>query len=149
MRTTRSLSLAAAVTMLTLGGGQAALAAPLWGGSPAAVAGRDTAAQPDRGPEATAARMVEAWVRGDRAAARNLAASDQVVDALFAAPAPDRPRPLKCQTTPRGTVCTHGVSGHAKLNTRSAAPAPSDTVTLQVEPGGRDGYQVTAVHFAG
>jgi hypothetical protein len=66
-----------AVTVLALAGGSPALAAPGGDAPPPALGGDGE--RRDHDPTRAAAALVRAWVRGDLAAARQVAASDAVV----------------------------------------------------------------------
>jgi hypothetical protein len=102
-------------------------------GGPAHAAGPERA-EPGKAaaptPKAAAEQLVDAWVNGDRAAAREAAVSDEVVDILFAEPAPAEPQPLKCRVTSHGWVCVHEPS------VARASAAETDVVSLsRFQPG--------------
>lgn len=149
MPTTRRLLpplIVTAVTVLALAGGSPALAAPGGDVPPAALGGDGERRAHD--PERAAAALVEAWVRGDRAAARQVAASDAVVETLFAAPPPDRPEPLKCRPTAGGSVCAHELApARHDPTARAGGPAVPRRVMLRVEPSAEGADEVTAVTF--
>jgi hypothetical protein len=86
-------------------------------------------------PQVAADRLIQAWLGGDRAAARTLA-SQAVVDRLFSEPPPaERPATLPCRlATPGVFVCSYPVAERAE-------------VSLFVEGGASAGYHVNGVEF--
>jgi hypothetical protein len=86
-------------------------------------------------PQVVADRLVDAWMRGDRAAARRLA-GQTVTDRLFGESAPARaPAPLPCRlASPAVFVCSYPIVERAEL-------------TVVVEGGASAGYGVRGVEF--
>jgi hypothetical protein len=86
-------------------------------------------------PQVAADRLVAAWVRGDRAAARKLAGGP-VTDRLFGESPPARtPAAQPCRLAQPGVfVCSYPFAAHAEL-------------TVVVEGGASAGYGVTGVEF--
>ena len=87
-------------------------------------------------PQVAADRLVAAWVRGDRAAARNLAGL-AVTDRLFSeSPPAHAPAALPCRLVPDQAtyVCSYPLAPHAELS-------------VFVEGGASAGYSVSGVEF--
>jgi Protein of unknown function (DUF4232) len=86
-------------------------------------------------PQVAADRLVDAWVRGDRVAARKLAGGT-VTDRLFGELAPARtPAAQPCRLAQPGVfVCSYPFADHAEL-------------TVVVEGGASAGYGVTGIEF--
>jgi Domain of unknown function (DUF4232) len=86
-------------------------------------------------PQVAADRLVDAWVRGDRAAARKLA-SAAVTDRLFSeSPPAQTPAALPCRLAdPAVFVCSYPIAVRAEL-------------TIVVEGGASAGYGVSGVEF--
>jgi hypothetical protein len=136
-----------ALTVLALTGASPALATPA-GDLPRAALGGDGERRAD-GPGRAAAALVDAWVRGDRVAARQVAATDAIVETLFAAPPPERPEPLKCRQAAGGSVCAHELApARHDPTARAGDPAAPRRVTLRVEASAERSSAVTAVAFA-
>jgi Protein of unknown function (DUF4232) len=87
------------------------------------------------GPQVAADRLVDAWVRGDRAAARRLAGGP-VTDRLFGEAPPARtPAALPCRPASAGVfVCSYPFAERAEL-------------TVVVRGGASAGYGVTGIEF--
>jgi Protein of unknown function (DUF4232) len=86
-------------------------------------------------PQVAADRLVDAWVRGDRAAARKLAGG-AVTDRLFGEAPPARtPAALPCRLASPGMfVCSYPVAERAEL-------------TVVVQGGASAGYGVTGIEL--
>jgi Protein of unknown function (DUF4232) len=86
-------------------------------------------------PQVAADRLVDAWMRGDRAAARKLA-SQAVTDRLFGeAPPAQAPAALPCRLAqPAVFVCSYPIAERAEL-------------TIIIEGGASAGYGVTGIEF--
>ena len=86
-------------------------------------------------PQVAANRLVAAWVRGDRAAARNLASS-AVGDRLFSeSPPAHTPAALPCRLADLAVfVCSYPLAEHAELS-------------IFVQGGASAGYGVSGVEF--
>ena len=86
-------------------------------------------------PQVAADRLVDAWVRGDRVAARKLA-SQAVTDRLFGeAPPAQAPAALPCRLAqPALFVCSYPIAERAAL-------------TIVVEGGASAGYGVSGIEF--
>jgi hypothetical protein len=86
-------------------------------------------------PQVAADRLVDAWVRGDRVAARKLA-SQAVTDRLFGeAPPAQAPAALPCRLAqPALFVCSYPIAERAEL-------------TIVVEGGASAGYGVSGIEF--
>jgi Protein of unknown function (DUF4232) len=86
-------------------------------------------------PQVAADRLVDAWMRGDRAAARKLA-SGAVTDRLFGeAPPAQAPAALPCRLADLAVfVCSYPLAERAEL-------------TVVVEGGASAGYGVSGVEF--
>jgi Domain of unknown function (DUF4232) len=86
-------------------------------------------------PQVAADRLVDAWVRGDRVAARKLA-SQAVTDRLFGEAAPAQaPAALPCRLAqPAVFVCSYPIAERAEL-------------TVIVEGGASAGYGVSGIEF--
>ena len=86
-------------------------------------------------PQVAADRLVDAWVRGDRAAARRLA-GEAVTDRLFGeAPPAQAPAALPCRLAELAVfVCSYPIAERAEL-------------TVVVEGGASAGYGVSGVEF--
>jgi len=86
-------------------------------------------------PQVAADRLVDAWVRGDRAAARKLA-SAAVTDRLFSeSPPAQTPAALPCRLAdPAVFVCSYPIAVRAEL-------------TIVVEGGASAGYGVSGIEF--
>jgi hypothetical protein len=102
---------------------------------PAAAGTTDPRADRISDPQVAADRLVDAWVRGDRAAARRLAGGT-VTDRLFGEAPPARtPAPLPCRLANPGVfVCSYPFADRAEL-------------TVVVEGGASAGYGVTGIEF--
>jgi hypothetical protein len=102
---------------------------------PAAAGTTDPLAGRISDPQVAADRLVDAWVRGDRAAARRLAGG-AVTDRLFGESPPARTPPaLPCRLAQPGVfVCSYPFVANAEL-------------TVVVEGGASAGYGVTGVEF--
>jgi hypothetical protein len=86
-------------------------------------------------PQVAADRLLQAWMRGDRAAAGRLA-SQAVVDRLFSEPPPAQsPETLPCRLADAATfVCSYPLAQRAEL-------------TMIVEGGASAGYGVSGVEL--
>jgi hypothetical protein len=86
-------------------------------------------------PQVAADRLVAAWLRGDRAAARQLT-SQAVTDRLFSeSPPAHRPAALPCRLADPGVfVCSYPLAEHAELS-------------VAVVGGASAGYRVRGVEF--
>jgi Protein of unknown function (DUF4232) len=86
-------------------------------------------------PQVAADRLVDAWLRDDRSAARRLA-GEAVTDRLFSeSPPAQAPAPLPCRlASPAMFVCSYPIAERAEL-------------TIIVEGGASAGYGVSGVEF--
>jgi hypothetical protein len=102
---------------------------------PATAGTTDPLADRISDPQVAADRLVDAWVRGDRAAARKLAGA-AVTDRLFGEAPPARPpAALPCRLAQPGVfVCSYPFAERAEL-------------TVVVEGGASAGYGVSGVEF--
>jgi hypothetical protein len=102
---------------------------------PATAGTTDPLADRISDPQVAADRLVDAWVRGDRAAARKLAGG-AVTDRLFGESPPARtPAAQPCRLAHLGVfVCSYPFADHAEL-------------TVVVEGGASAGYGITGVEF--
>ena len=87
-------------------------------------------------PQVAADRLVAAWLRGDRAAARKVSTRQVVVEQLFAeSPPAHRPVALPCRLADLGLyVCSYPLAEHAELS-------------VSVVGGASAGYRVHGVEF--
>jgi len=105
--------------------------------APTAPTTRTTPSLADRisDPQVAADRLVAAWVRGDRVAARNLAGG-AVTDRLFSeSPPAQTPAALPCRLADLAVfVCSYPIAERSEL-------------TIIVEGGASAGYGVSGVEF--